>query len=232
MGPAGASRSVPKDKISSGRRKGSASPAGLSSTCYGLMVFYMNRFLYMLLAIPVVAFAGETPPLDENGWFLNEGDCPFECCIYREWHVEQDTPILSKPFGTEEIDIARKGEIIEGITGIVYSKPVLFEVIKDTELEYNIGPFKRGDKFYLLAYAGEGFVSAWYQGNIILIDAYAIVDEIDGPYYPCDPDKNSCWWWVEPGSRRENDWWAKIRLPGGAEGWARPNNFGNIGGCG
>ena len=132
-----------------------------------------------------------------------------------------------------------------GLVMVSRAKAFPLGVMNDLEGPTDIYRFTRVDQLdrgpglgtpYLpsvvLAYAGEGFISAWYKGNIIEIDAHALFGGIDDSFDPCDPDKDSCWWWVEPGSHLENDWWAKIRLPGGTEGWARPDNFGNIDGCG
>ncbi len=52
--------------------------------------------------------------------FRDVGACPFECCTYREWRATKDTVLLKNMSGgSTAVFKVRKGEKVEGVTGIV-----------------------------------------------------------------------------------------------------------------
>lgn len=145
--------------------------------------------------------AKDTPP----AVFVDEGACPFECCTYREWTVEKTVAVFDRPNGNVIAHLA-KGERVNALTGEIISKPIATKAnndIPDT-------PVKKGDTFYVLHYAGEGFWEAWFRGKKIQVDE----GDVNGP-------------------KPKSVWWAKIKGSRGRLGWAlAAGNFSNQDACG
>lgn len=183
------------------------------------------------------------PPL-ENGWYVDRGACPFEGCIYREWTVRQDTVLYDAPRGVIPVGTARGGQLVEGLTGIVYTIPIPVDVTHPilvngpdafvSETTHVLSRLSVGDRFYLLTYAGEGFNVAWIAGALDSLDIGALRDLGHVPgvdhFRSCTTPSNQCWWQIpEEHLRRQSEWWAEIRLPGGTTGWTNEvEHFGNI----
>lgn len=137
--------------------------------------------------------------------YVDVGACPFECCTYRQWTVEQRTVILDKPNGKVSVATLAKGEIVAGLTGEVISVPVPVRAGRDIPDT----PIRKGDIFYVIHYDGEGYWKAWLRGEI----TYVHQSVVSIP-------------------RVKSDWWVKVRDSRENVGWALSHgNFGNQDAC-
>jgi len=204
----------------------------------------MRLVLFALIVCAIVGIglhaAADEPPLTD-GWYVDEGACPFEGCTYRDWTAEADTLLYAAPWSTQVAGTAATGDTVEGQTGIVYTKPVPIKVAYPTRVEvYKNGlgliglDLAPGQTLYLLTNLGEGAFLSWFSGQLLDFepDATMLTDlpGIGWGVASCRGPSAQCWWLAEPGRQRyESVWWAKIRLPDGTSGWTRElGNFGNI----
>jgi hypothetical protein len=86
--------------------------------------------------------------------FKDEGACPFEGCIYRQWKTEKATTMHEQPDDESPVVFSLKPqEWATAITGFVLtSEPGIFE-------------FRDGTKIYVYTYYGEGAWKAWGDGD-------------------------------------------------------------------
>ncbi len=155
--------------------------------------------------------------------------CPFECCTFGEWSVEQPVELFAGPEGAKLGQTLKVGEKVEGLTGEVHLKPrpvlVGFPLAGETELgsDQRIA-IPAGEVVWEVDSLGEGFVRFWYRGQTFEapMTSYCLVFD------------EECWGdYVEPGSEDwKNDWWVKIKRKDGKEAWARDEGFGGMDGCG
>ncbi len=210
----------------------------------------MRRSLFGGLAIviagscaPVAAveMAASAPPL-EDGWYVDHGACPFEGCAYRTWTVERDTMLVDRPRGNSPVGTAPVGSIVEGLTGVVYTRPVPVDVAHP--IDFNMFDYAArsvrtvrldvGDRLYLLTYEGEGFHRVWYDGRPISAETLDMWDvppsDVGWAFSSCANPSAGCWWRIAPDHRLQAvEWWAQIRLPDGTTGWTSEiGNFGDI----
>lgn len=152
--------------------------------------------------------------------FIDKGACPFECCTYRTWKVEEDANIYNKPSGKRIVGKVRKGGSVEGLTGQVESCPILVTVTAD-HVDDNGNRFIKGDKFYLLTYVGEGFFKAWFGGQLFTMSGLGVKN--------ADSNKP---FWAEAGQRYKHVWWKKIKTRQGTVGWTKEDVFSGDDACG
>jgi hypothetical protein len=137
--------------------------------------------------------------------YVDAGACPFECCTYREWTVEEKTALLDRPGGARVITTVSKGDTVMGLTGEVISTPI--PVVADRDVPET--PIKKGDTFYVLHYEGEGYWKVWLRGKTTQI--HQSVMDVPQP---------------------RAKWWVKIRDSHGNVGWALSHrNFGHQDTC-
>jgi hypothetical protein len=174
------------------------------------------------------------PPVNEAGYFVDRGACPFECCGYGRWSVRQDTALRAGPGADGSVGVANKGTFVESVTGTVYTRPIPVDVIHDHTGAYPRTAFKSGDRLYLLTYLGEGFNRAWFEGQFLEIEVDIMADQNMDRFRVCAAPSTNCWWSVDPAYRlRDHVWWVRLRLPDGTEGWTdQAENFGDVDGCG
>ncbi len=185
-----------------------------------------------LAAPPATVAAGEVP-VDEAGYFVDRGACPFECCAYGKWTVGEDTPLRAGPGIGEIVGLARKGTSVRSLTGAVYTRPVPVDVVHDHTGAYPKTEFKAGDRLYVLTYLGEGFTRAWFEGRFLEIEVVSMADQDMDRFHVCAAPSAECWWSVDPAYRlRDHVWWVQMRLPDGTEGWTSDvENFRGQDGC-
>jgi len=181
----------------------------------------MIIFATPVLGLEIKQVEGSLKNLPET--YIEKGACPFECCRYRTWKVEKDANIFDKPRGTRTVGKIRKGDLVEGLTGEVESRPILVTVTAD-HIDNSGNSFIRGDKFYLLTYRGEGFFKAWFDGKLFDMDAVGIKDAFE--YYSSDP------FWAVTSQRYKHVWWKKIKTRQGTIGWIKEDVFSNQDACG
>ncbi len=155
--------------------------------------------------------------------FRDVGACPFECCTYRQWTANKETVLLKNMAdNSPSFFKVRKGEKVEGVTGIVITtKAGIGRAAQNTNLEYynekgnitrNVA-IKKGERFLILTYLGEGVYKVWYKGQVLTAS-------LDYPQFKKISDPKSVWW-------------VKIKNRKGQTGWTKLTyNFDNMDSCG
>ena len=200
----------------------------------------LTRSLAVLLLLIPVNGVCEQPqrdgPILEEGWYVREGACPFECCVYGEWSVENDTDIYDQVRSNTAVGKAVKGQTVQALTGTLYVIPVPIKVVHQRQLDAL--RLEAGDEFQLLDYIGEGVSRIWFRGGEHQIDAYDLYEEKNYQLNllalrNCSPPSRNCWWQVQPDRlERTREWWVQIRLPDGTVGWTmETHRFGNKDAC-
>lgn len=183
---------------------------------------FINAAVLVLLSVTGSITAGQDikPPTP----YLDRGACPFECCTYRRWTVEQDTVVYKQRSEASGVAFrVRKGEHVTGVTGIVVTNRPGKVVVKkaytlDQDRKVRLKP---GDIFYLLHYEGEGYSKIWFRGKI-----YS--DEIP---LPGTGQTASAAFQVV--SEPATVWWVQVRNSRGQIGWTKQHeHFGNMDACG
>jgi hypothetical protein len=170
------------------------------------------RYRAMLAKLP----ASQKPP----DHYVAKDACPFECCTYREWTVEQDTDLVAAPGSRKVVGRAKKGTRVRGMTGEVHLEPQPVVVLRDDN-------FPKDSIAFVLDYEGEGFGHVWSGSSVASV--FLGVREY------CFRVSDSCWGeTLFPASaRRASVWWVNIRLPNGTIGWSdQSDHFGNKDLCG
>lgn len=147
------------------------------------------------------------PPLTD-GVYIQQGVCPFEGCVYRQWRATADTLLRREPGDNSEvIGTVLAGESVSAMTGQVHIIPLRGTVVR------SLGEFRAGDVVYRLSYRGEGTWDVWYNGRIA--DAYNL------DYWSANPVFD-----FGPGATSENQsvWWVQIQRSNGQIGWTRDTN--------
>lgn len=165
-------------------------------------------------------FAQSLPPKI----YIDKGACPFECCIYRDWTVNQNTPLLDQPNGKKIVGRVKKGEKIKALTGEVHTVPQTLEVVFDYK------QYKTGDVLYLLTYLGEGSNKVWFRGKVYDEDLF-FIHNAAVKYTGCDHPSEKCWGRLK--TEKNSTWWIQIEFNHGKKGWTKESqNFGNMDACG
>jgi len=156
--------------------------------------------------------------------YTDRGACPFEGCVYRQWTARQDIPLYDRPNG-KRIGVLKKGEKVEGLTGMVRTVPNRADVV------YPHDKYRTGDVFYVLTYVGEGFAKVWFKGKIAEEDIADMPFEGFNPGgarpLKCITPSPDCWWNLAS-AKRQSTWWVKVKRSSGEVGWAISNgNFDN-----
>jgi hypothetical protein len=141
----------------------------------------------------------------------DEGACPFEGCIYRQWKTEEATAIHEQPDNESPVVFPLKpGEWVTAITGFVLtSEPGIFEFTDDgkTPQEFK---FSRGAKVYVYTYYGEGAWKAWFNGHFFTFDESS---EEEGKFV----------------KKPKSSWWVRIKNSENREGWTfETGHFSNM----
>lgn len=157
----------------------------------------------------------DAPPVP----YEDEGACPFEGCVYRQWqandtvevHAERrlDSPVLFR---------LAKGEKVQALTGVVVTiKAGRVQYDKPQRLNTSSGPIdiRPGQTLFLLTYQGEGFTKAWFNRRLYTDVDVSAVTWADG--YCGWGDKEKCSGREVEKSRTE--WWVQVRSVSGQVGW-------------
>jgi hypothetical protein len=172
------------------------------------------RFLESLKNLP----SSEKPP--EN--YIAKGACPFECCQYRHWTVEQDTDLVDSPDSHQVVGRAKKGSRVVGVTGEVHLKPVPVVVLFDQGKD-----IPKDTIVFALDYQGEGNGNVYTHGSIVST-TFGFADY-------CFRPSPACWaeYLLLQKEQREAVWWVQVKLPDGKSGWTdKAQHFGHKDACG
>ena len=122
-----------------------------------------------LAADPVARWTARLP----EGALRRDGACPFECCLYGGWTAGSGIPLLENP----EADAAETGELVPGQTfsadsGFVQVTGVALVAVTDTVTPMPDRSLAPGDTLVLLDYVGEGFHTAWLDGDLVEVSDF------------------------------------------------------------
>ncbi len=177
----------------------------------------MRRILISMLGTFVaLSVAASGSPQAPPKVFVDEGVCPFECCMYQRWTVTSDTVLYDRPEGTKPVSKLRKGERVVAIDGQVRVIPTPMTVV------FKHGDFRVGDRVYLLTYLGEGWMKVWFNGKIAAQELPFIQSwrpRRRDVWPSCTQPSARCWGRIE--KREEFDWWILIRTVRGERGWTK-----------
>lgn len=110
--------------------------------------------------------------------YVDEGACPFECCRYRQWIVEEETRLFErKDAAGPVVATVTPFDVVNARTGVVFTRPGTLKIVWDHE------PFKKGETAYVLTYQGEGFYKVWHRGKVVYAEIGALV---------CRQEQNQC----------------------------------------
>src|SRR5262249_46597593 len=88
-----------------------------------------------LVLLPGSATGADSPPAK----YIDQGACPFECCVYRAWNTKRDTVVYAQPNkNAKVVGLLKAGATVEAFTGEVHSNRVRF-VVKRAHAEYQPG---------------------------------------------------------------------------------------------
>jgi hypothetical protein len=165
------------------------------------MLIRVSTALMVVLLLAGAAFSDDRPPRV----YVDVGACPFECCSYRMWTVNEATTLWNEPGGKAVVGSLRKGDLVRGLTGEVISKPIAVRadhnfhtVIEDHGDTRNM-TIPAGDTFYILHYEGEGGWKVWLRGKIATVDESDITNMA----------------MLHP----KADWWVQVKDANGNVGW-------------
>jgi hypothetical protein len=189
----------------------------------------MKASVLLTLAVPLFATMA-TPPAGPRVPYESAGACPGECCAYGPWRVKEDTAALARPAADAPVAFRlRKGEAVEGLTGIVRTTKLGRAVARKPSsigatLNLDVTP---ADEIVVLFDRGEGYWRVWLRGQV---DDAELADEGDrcetksGQPVECE---------IQIVSRPQMVWWSKVRTSAGREGWTREmNHFSGVHQCG
>ena len=145
-----------------------------------------------------------------------EGACPFECCIYREWTAEDTILVYLKERDTTKVAfLISPGDSFDALTGNQYVLKLGLVIVTDTIPEgWSHGsPLVPGDSIWLLSNGIEGDFPAWEGGGrfTALFEWWA--NGLDGGSGEGDVCKLIEW--------PETEWWVKIKAKSGRVGWIK-----------
>lgn len=167
----------------------------------------------LLAAVALCASAQDKPARLQLPYY-DRGACPFECCTYRDWTVDQDTTVRSASDDRAPVAFRlSRGDTVKALTGVVVTtQPGVVRVLKAAKLGSLRVP--AGATLDLLTNQGEGIASVHYRGRI------ADADLGDSEHFRVERPARSVWW-------------VQLRERGGRIGWSRqPDHFGNKDACG
>lgn len=161
--------------------------------------------------------------------YEDHGACPFECCTYRTWTVNAETPVRTDRRDNAPVAFrVRAGEQVDGLTGVVVTTKLGRATIREPiVVDSDKLELRPGEVVYVVNYIGEGVWKIWTRGRLYHL-------EIAGKEETCGrpaPEPGPCAAQIveEP----KTVWWAKVRNRTGQEGWTRQlDHFDNIDACG
>lgn len=177
----------------------------------------------------LAALPPERRPADN---YVTGEACPFECCTYREWTVEEEIELFASANGPR---LGRKllpGDQVLGLTGNVHlrPRPIFLQrpIQADDDAAREQVVIAAGDLIFELESEGEGYFHIWYRGRILSAETGWLLQQ------GCMAIDDECWgdFLDEKRKPEEYQWWVKVRLKDGSTAWALAKGFGNMDACG
>ncbi len=170
--------------------------------------------LLIAILLPRLTYAQTRPPIP----YEESGVCPFECCNYGEWTVNEKTALhKDRSNDSPVVFTVKPKEKVQGLTGVVVTLiPDEVSIDRPTRIHFYASnsdnsqeiQAQPGDIVYLLTSRGEGNFRAWFKGQFREVDASNLLSE--------DNDRN-----IRRGKRI---WWIKIKNSQGQIGWTNQSN--------
>jgi hypothetical protein len=181
------------------------------------MLNHLSMALIVVVLLAGVAVSEDKPP----PIYVDVGACPFECCTYRMWTVNEGTTLWNAPDGNAVVGSLRKGDSVQGLTGEVISKPLAVKadhnipaVSAGQSVDAPDISIRKGDTFYVLHYDGEGYWKVWLHGKIALVHESAMIQKTQ-------PRPKATWLVIgKDMPHPKADWWVKVKDAKGNVGWA------------
>jgi hypothetical protein len=167
----------------------------------------------------VSAVDGPSFRIPPDSVLIRRDVCPFECCRYGVWVARSVVPV----FGAERsradtVTVLQPGDSVTAETGDVHvtalTRVVVTREVREVSSMEGGHTFVPGDTLFVLDYLGEGFYSAW----------------MDGEMYQPEQFWTELQNWTEDGEAdgysvgdRETEWWVRVRTSA-LEGWINVTN--------
>lgn len=174
-----------------------------------------------LLLLTTTVCAQSKPP----ALYIDKGACPFECCTYRTWRVEENTVAYAQPDKrSKRVGTFRARTKVVGLTGEVRTTRSTFTITKPH------ARYKPGDVLFVYTPLGEGIYKVWFKGRMFEEELEFVTGPFEQTFPRCE-DTVDCWGRLDKPLRVE--WWVKVRSREGWVGWTnQAENFSNKDSCG
>jgi hypothetical protein len=181
---------------------------------------------YLSLIVCMVVF--EPPPrFVAASYFEDEGACPFECCIYREWTTNQPTTVHRGRNVKSPVEFRLKtGDTVTGLTGVVVTlKPGKTVIDRPVTLDCGSEKIraKQHDVLNLLHYQGEGDFKFKLRGKICEGEVPWPVNR-EREFGALGTDRREIKSYLHTETVPETIWWVQIRNRDGKVGWTNESN--------
>ena len=184
--------------------------------------------LLIVFSAGTVVISQQAPTLP----YESPGACPFECCTYRTWTVEQDTPLLADRRERAPVKFrVRRGERVVGVTGVVVTSQFGRAAARSSRHMGRQGQaVAPGDELRLIHYLGEGYWKYWFRDTVDE-DFLPDVENCRRSAKSSAEMREACG--VQIDEKPSTTWWVKIRRADGLEGWTtHVDHFSDIDACG
>ncbi len=180
---------------------------------------------FLIVLRPVLGGQSADPPPMP---FVDEGACPFEGCLYRDWRAKKSVAVYEswdRRAPVRRLFSIEPGETVTAMTGVVITTIPGRAVIRHPmvgvadskffpyQRQVSI-PLKPGDIVYLLTNQGYGFQTAWLNQMIFTLDRSRFSGLF--PDAPCKQDDSCTGEIIE---YPVSVWWAKVHNARGQIGW-------------
>ncbi|MBL8260149.1 MAG: hypothetical protein JNM60_10110 [Candidatus Competibacteraceae bacterium] len=137
--------------------------------------------------------------------FEDYGVCPLQCCRYREWTVNKNTPIKADRSDKSSIIFtAKKNDKVKGLTGVVITAEAgQARLLKPLLL--NGERVKKGELVHLLTPLGKNSYKVWYRGK--RVKDFSDMSNLE----VINPPKSI--------------WWVKVKNEKGQTGWSNQPEY-------
>lgn len=146
---------------------------------------------------------------------IEEGICPFEGCVFREWTANESVAIHSRRDASSPIAFRlNRGDKVQAMTGVlVTSKVGRVEFRAPFALSSSV-TVRPGETLFLIHPDPEGFATVWFRG-----ETYTQVNAVQFWNAICEDRPERCSGKIV--ERPESEWWVQVRSKSGVVGWTR-----------
>lgn len=177
----------------------------------------------LLVSAVVLAVWALPAPACQATTYIDEGACPFECCVYGAWTARARTPVHAEPnTRSRQTGVVEPGADVEALGGHVATRGAAF-VVSRRHRDY-----LPGEVLTVYTYHGEGVFTVQRDGRRFQEDlGFSPYGGSAGSRCEAHED---CWGTLSQPLQMQ--WWARVRLPNGHLGWVQASrNFSGQSGC-